>query len=185
MEGASEALGLVVEQLRQAERVAALQASALAERQVYALSQSLLAIAEQLAQMRRSLSAGVVTKGGDIPSPRTRGQYPRYFQRNGQLVRQALRRDRKSTYEHSVPEGDYLRVVAIMDKLSEHKATFTSADLLAGRENTPSYQVYLTLAYLVEKGILQLKSRGTYYAAEPELLVERARQAWADLTSEA
>ncbi len=175
-----EAVREVVDRLKDTERFVADRAGALAQDGVYSQSQALLSVAQELAGLRRTLNGTDVEVPERGPAGR-KYQYPRFFQRNEELVKQGLKRDKKNTYEHSVPKPCYFRVVEVIDKLSEEKPTFKSEDVISGSEATPTYQVYITLGYLTKQGVLRAQGRGTYYAPEPEMVLESARRAWEDL----
>jgi len=184
MQRDAEVFRAVCEKLKGVEEFVAAKASAFAEDRAYSLSQALLSIAQDLARLRSRLdgTAGVQTSSAALAVQRV--EYPQFFERHGELVKRGLKRDRKSTYEHSVPKSGYFSIVDVIAGLLADKSAFNSEEVIGRCKSTPRYQVHIVLAYLTKQGVLRTQGRGIYSASNSGGFREEAKRAWEKLPVE-
>ena len=87
--------------------------------------------------------------------------YPKYSFRGDLLVKTGLGRDRRSEYEHAVPQNIFDQIIKRLTELSKTKKNFT-ADDVQNVLDCPSYQTYIVLSFLKNRGLLVIPRRGSY-----------------------
>jgi hypothetical protein len=110
---------------------------------------------------------------------KSRRAYPKYSLRSGVLIKTGLSRDRRTEYEHAVPKSEFDRIIARLEELSSRK-TFVVEDVLKTAK-CPSYQVYLVIAFLKERGLLVTPRRGLYAFRRPKEFKADTRVNWDSL----
>lgn len=110
---------------------------------------------------------------------KSRKAYPKYSLRSGVLIKTGLSRDRRTEYEHAVPKNEFDGIIARLEELSSRK-TFAVEDVLKTAK-CPSYQVYLVIAFLKERGLLVAPRRGLYAFRRPKEFIADTRVNWDSL----
>ena len=113
------------------------------------------------------------------PERKRKGDYPKYSLRSGILIKTGLSRDRRTEYEHAVPKSEFDEIVARLEELTSRK-TFAIEDVLK-RAKCPSYQVYLVVAFLKERGLLVAPRRGLYAFRRPKEFIADTSVNWDSL----
>lgn len=129
-------------------------------------------------------SAPKRSKGTRKASTKRTG-YPRFVREGDRLVKIGWSKKNKSEYEHRVPRS---AVDAFLGKLTsavKPGRVFEVEGLLpvtdqAGEE-VPAYQVYVTLAWLREIGVIAKKGRDGYVIEDAEATKSGAQDRWQDL----
>lgn len=111
--------------------------------------------------------------------------YPRFVREGDRLVKIGWSKKNKSEYEHRVPRS---AVDAFLGKLTsavKPGRVFEVEGLLpvtdqAGEE-VPAYQVYVTLAWLREIGVIAKKGRDGYVIEDAEATKSGAQDRWQEL----
>ncbi len=158
-------------------------------------------LAEGVSQLRRTVSAGDPGEGnsdraaGDdtssIAAPtngtgRTRGQlkprageYPQFQRDSDKLVKLGWSDRDRQVYEHRAPKSAVLR---ICDEIGKRTKRFRMEDILAdlgtGREPVPTYQAYLTLAWLRSIRAVDRDGKDGYRVRTSPLSTDRVRALW-------
>jgi hypothetical protein len=112
--------------------------------------------------------------------------YPRFVREGDRLVKIGWSKKNKSEYEHRVPRS---AVDAFLGKLTsavKPGRVFEVESLLpvtdqAGEE-VPAYQVYVTLAWLREIGVIAKKGRDGYVIEDAEATKSGAQDRWQELS---
>jgi hypothetical protein len=116
-----------------------------------------------------------------------RSGYPRFAIRKDTLHKISWSKKEKKEYEHKIAKDAYDKTVAAIQSLSRHGPTpFTAEQIVqqsqqAG-EIVPIYQVYVALAFLRERLVLQRIGREGYTAGEE--FVAAASQVWSQLAND-
>lgn len=118
---------------------------------------------------------------------RIRGEYPRFAVEAGVLHKVGWSKKDRQEYVHKVPKEAYELVLrGIGDSSHSRKGPFSSDELvkrLQSREPVvPAYQVYVTLALLRSRKIVEKKGREGYLSAGD--IVPRGLRVWSDLESQ-
>ncbi len=149
--------------------------AAAAESGDYAAIDRARAIAERLRDISRSTSAG--TKVAGVPSPvhmqtprkkrkptPKKGEYPRFNVTDGSLFKIGWSKKKGDQYIHRVPISTVKNISGALEQLSASVGPVSTEKILdsvflkdAG--NPPSYQVYIVLAFLKERGIIASTGR--------------------------
>lgn len=92
--------------------------------------------------------------------------FPRFHREGEQLVKIGYSKSDRRTYEHRCPRAVLDRVVAAIGEIVSNNTRFTTEQLLAPEayrlQVPPSYQIYLSLAFLVRRGLVQRHGRAGY-----------------------
>jgi hypothetical protein len=110
-----------------------------------------------------------------------RGDYPKFYLRNGTLCRIGWSRKGKSEYAHKVPKAAFDKVVRTMAVLARknsgpHTGEEVMDELRRCHADVPAYQMYVTLGLLNERRCLQKNGREGYIV--PTALEQMASEAW-------
>jgi hypothetical protein len=105
--------------------------------------------------------------------------YPKYALRSDVLIKTGLSRDRRTEYEHAVPKDEFEKVVARLSELTSRKK-FIAGDVLK-EVKCPSYQAYLVISFLKERGLLVVPRRGLYAFRRPKDFAAESRTIWESL----
>ncbi len=127
--------------------------------------------------------SAVATKAGERPriARKAKSAYPKYSLRSGVLIKIGLSRDRLTEYEHAVPKPEFEKIVTRLAELTSRK-TFVVEDVL-NEVKCPSYQVYLVIAFLKERGLLVVPRRGLYAFRRPKEFSADTRTNWESLAN--
>ncbi len=141
----------------------------------YATIDRARAIAERLRDISRDTSAG--TKVAVAPSPvymrtqrKTRkktpkkGEYPRFNVADGSLFKVGWSKKKGDQYVHRVPISTVKNISGALEQLSAAQGPVSTEQILESNflkdaGNPPSYQVYVVLAFLKERGIIASTGR--------------------------
>jgi len=126
------------------------------------------------------------TEGEEMPSMSTsrrksKKDYPKYCVRSDVLVKTGLSRDRRTEYEHAIPRHEFDAIVRRLGELAGRKH-FVAEDLL-GKVQCPSYQGYLVLSLLKERGLLAVPRRGFYAIRQPKQFAVGSQSVWDSLAA--
>jgi len=96
-----------------------------------------------------------------------KGAYPRFEIEGDQLIKIGWSKKQKREYSHKVPKDVFERVVKGMAALARRSSgPFAVEDVIeiVGNEggNVPSYQMYVVLAFLRDRGCVEQKGREGY-----------------------
>lgn len=120
----------------------------------------------------------------DAPSPRRKSKkdYPKYAIRSDVLIKTGLSRDQRTEYEHAIPKPEFDAVVKRLNELASRKH-FVAEDVL-GKVQCPSYQAYLVLSLLKERGLLAIPRRGFYAVRHPKQFASDIQEIWESLAGD-
>ena len=125
--------------------------------------------------------AGASSKASDVGADRAsgkakqktagrkgrKGAYPRFEIEGDQLVKIGWSKKQKREYSHKVPKDVFERVVKGMAALARRSSgPFAAEDVIeivgSEGESIPSYQTYVVLAFLRDRGCVEQKGREGY-----------------------
>ena len=112
---------------------------------------------------------------------KSKKNYPKYSVRSDVLIKTGLSRDRRTEYEHAIPKPEFDAVVKRLSELASRKH-FVAEDVL-GKMQCPSYQTYLVLSLLKERGLLAIPRRGFYAVRRPKEFAVESQSVWKSLAS--
>jgi hypothetical protein len=173
-----------------------------AEQADYGSVQQLGAVAGQLSQIGRTLGAESFVESGAIAAVgraqerrsnktsaqterKKRREYPRFETRNGTLCKIGWSKKSKSEYEHRVPRETVERVICAIEGAGGLAGElFTAEDVLKhlNDESVPIYQVYVVIALLRDRNMLQKQGKDGYLIREPLALSISNGSFWDTLT---
>jgi hypothetical protein len=110
---------------------------------------------------------------------KSKKDYPKYTVRSGALVKVGLSRDRRTEYEHTVPRAEFDFVIERLGELAGRK--HFSADDVISKVTCPSYQAYIVISVLKERGLLAVPHRGMYAFTRPKSFLNEAGAIWTSL----
>lgn len=108
--------------------------------------------------------------------------YPKYVRRGNSLVKIALRRNKKDTYEMNMSLREFERVRDVLLPLAEMGASFTPQEI-TDQTAYPAYRTYLVLGLLTDRDMLSTPTRGKYKFEHP-LTAEDFDALWSSLPQE-
>jgi hypothetical protein len=124
--------------------------------------------------------------GGPVSAPpdrasrsRSKKDYPKYAVRSGALTKVGLTRDRRTEYEHTVPQAAFDAVTQRLAKLAGRK--HFNADDIINKVPCPSYQAYIVISLFRERGLLAVPRRGMYAFRRSKNFLDEARAVWNSL----
>lgn len=131
-------------------------------------------------------SARLATETPHRPKPPKKKEYPRFVREGDRLVKIGWSKKNKSTYEHKAP---YESVTAVVRQLASRvtpRQVFTIEDIvpvpdISNDGEVPVYQLYLTLAWLRDLGLLSRQGRDRYVADHPTQLPSGIHTYWNEL----
>jgi hypothetical protein len=133
-------------------------------------------------------SPALHTTGVGAPAfPRSRtgkkGAYPRFLVRKGLLWKYGWSKSDKKEYIHKVPKDVFEQTIAAIATLTQNGVSPLAADQivqqieLAGHA-IPVYQVYVSLAFLRDRDVIQRNGRDGYVVV-PDF-AQRTGEAWSE-----
>jgi hypothetical protein len=155
-----------------------------ASKQVADLWQGLL-IAErpdENGQLHRSSMHGngaPTLRSADRTSRKSKTDYPKYVVRSDALVKIGLTRNRRDEYEHTVPRPEFNTVTTRLGELAGRKH-FSAEDVIE-EVHCPSYQAYIVISLLKERGLLAVPRRGMYAFTRPKNFLNEVAAIWKSL----
>jgi hypothetical protein len=141
----------------------------------YAAIDRARAIAERLRDINREVNAGLRVAGSPPPvymrtqrkkrktTPK-KGEYPRFKVVDGSLFKIGWSKKKGDEYIHRVPIDSVKNISGALEQFSAIQGPVSSeqileSDFLKDAGNPPSYQVYIVLAFLKERGIIASTGR--------------------------
>src|SRR6266496_3642138 len=112
---------------------------------------------------------------------KSKKDYPKYSVHSDVLIKTGLSRDRRTEYEHAIPKPEFEAVVRRLGELGGRKH-FVAEDVL-GKVQCPSYQGYLVLSLLKERGLLAIPRRGFYAIRRPKQFAADSQSIWDSLAA--
>lgn len=118
--------------------------------------------------------------------PSNRRKYPRFERDGDRLVKIGWSdRDRRA-YEHRAPRAAVLEVCEALGKRSTRGRRFKMEEVLPelaeSKEPVPSYQGYLTLAWLRSEGVVERDGKDGYMVRGGLLSADRVEKLWGSLS---
>ena len=115
--------------------------------------------------------------------------YPRFERDGDKLVKIGWSKKNKSTYEHRAPKEAVVSFVRHLTSSGAPGEVFAVDDLLpvpdvANDCEVPTYQVYLSLAWLRDAGVINKKGRDGYVLMAPNLDESEFGVLWAALPAQ-
>ena len=110
---------------------------------------------------------------------KSKKDYPKYTVRSDALIKIGLSRDRRTEYEHTVPRSEFDTVMHRLGELAGRK--HFSADDVIDKVPCPSYQAYIVISLLKERGLLAVPRRGVYAFTQPKNFLNEAENIWDSL----
>jgi hypothetical protein len=110
---------------------------------------------------------------------KSKKDYPKYAVRSDALIKIGLSRNRRTEYEHTVPRAEFNAVIQRLGELSGRK--HFSADDVIDQVSSPSYQVYIVISVLKDRGLLVVARRGMYAFTRPKNFLNEAEVLWDSL----
>ena len=111
--------------------------------------------------------------------------YPHFCQEGDALVKIGWSKSDRATYEHRSPRDVLINLAGMISDLGRQGQRFTTDTLLgmgADRlKDVPSYQIYLCLAFILQRGLVERHGRQGYTLPRPETVVADVDGAWAEL----
>ena len=170
----------------------------------YGAIPDLARLAEGVAQLRRSvvgqvdhgaLGHGPATTGGSASTPEPNStikhsnlpkasdlQYPHFQREADKLVKIGWSERDKGAYEHRAPRDGVLRVCEEINRRSSRSKRFRMDDILpeltAGKHALPTYQAYLTLAWLRSLRAIDRDGKDGYRVKSGPLSADRVLALW-------
>jgi len=116
-----------------------------------------------------------------VAKSKTKTSYPRFRREGSYLVKVGWSKKSRQEYEHRALVDVVLAVAACLDDKTIGGRTVTADELVpstAGGQQIPSYQLYLSLAWLRSERLLNRIGRKGYTSAAPGELAVKARERW-------
>lgn len=136
------------------------------------------------------------TGNGASPARRVKGkrlrrrhsrdsEYPKFLRRNDELVKIGWSKSDKTTYEHKAPRSVVALLVQALTKVGQGGRLFTMDDILPlkqpGGGEIPSYQAYLTLAWIRAESLITQHGRQGYSLMDGLDLESETERRWSGL----
>jgi len=158
-------------------------------------AESLLGLAKSADFLRQSIGAISVAPQKVVPLQATttpealastrahkiKGDYPKYGVRGDDLVKIGLGRDHRTEYEHVVPKAEFDKILQRIAGLAGVKKWFRAEYVQQGLE-CPSYQTYIVLAMLRDKGHILSERRGQYSFKSAKTFATNTSSIWNELS---
>jgi hypothetical protein len=159
------------------------------------MADSLLRLVNGQNYPRSPISAGVDSSRltgaagtAALQSPRRRSpkDYPRFARDGERLVKIAWSKRERAEYEHRAPRHVVQNLIDAVRKKKGEGKLFEAADILpvkdsATRQEIPSYQTYLALAWLRHVGLISKKGRDGYVLKSAATSPDRIAELWEGL----
>lgn len=118
-------------------------------------------------------------------SPKPADHYPRFERDGDKLVKVGWSKKNEEAYEHRAPKDAIMRFGEHLAEKFDAGAMFTMEELLpvpsANGGEVPSYQAYLALAWLRDRGAIRRKGRDGYTYSERAIDETGLEELWATL----
>jgi hypothetical protein len=137
---------------------------------------------EQVNVSRADVNGAETTPVDDKSKKKSKKDYPKYSVRSGALIKTGLTRNRRDVYEHTVPRGEFDSVIQRLGELAGRK--HFSADDVIDKVPCPSYQAYIVISLLKDRGLIAVPRRGMYAFTRPKNFLSQAGAIWNSLEEE-
>lgn len=122
----------------------------------------------------------------DSPRRRSSKDYPQFARDGERLVKIAWSKRERAEYEHRAPRHVVQNLIDAVHKKKGEGKLFEAADILpvkdsATRQEIPSYQIYLALAWLRHVGLVSKKGRDGYVLKSAATSSDRIAELWEGL----
>lgn len=111
--------------------------------------------------------------------------YPKFIKDRERLIKVGWSKKNRREYEHRVPFSTAMYFARYMVESVEPGKLFQVDEILpvsdAEGHEIPSYQVYVTLAWLISTGIVEKKGRDGYFVAPGRLTIQSINDSWDNL----
>jgi len=200
LERATVRIERLFEELRD-QLLAASQESAKSQQRDWVRAEHFFSASKRVDELRRTVlhsgtepddpTAGRVTADESESSAQARDRagrrkskkdYPKYAVQSNALIKTGLSRDRRTEYEHAVPKAEFDAIIARLGELAGRR--HFGADDVIEKVPGPSYQVYIVLSLLKERGVLTVPHRGMYAFARPKRFTPESESIWNSLTQQ-
>jgi hypothetical protein len=108
--------------------------------------------------------------------------YPKYSVRGDDLVKIGLGRDRRTEYEHFVPKTEFDKILQRIAGHAGVKKCFRAEYVQQGLD-CPSYQTYIILGLLRDRGHILSERRGEYSFKSAKTFASDASGLWNELSA--
>lgn len=109
-------------------------------------------------------------------------EYPRFQREADKLIKIGWSDREKQSYEHRAPKAAVLRVCDEISRRSLRAKRFRMEDVLSelasGRDALPTYQAYLTLAWLRSLRVVDRDGKDGYRVKDGQLSQDRVHDLW-------
>lgn len=134
---------------------------------------------EQVNVSRADVNGAQTTLPDGKSKKKSKKDYPKYSVRSDALIKTGLTRNRRDVYEHTVPRGEFDSVIQRLGELAGRK--HFSADDVIDKVPCPSYQAYIVISLLKDRGLLVAPRRGMYAFTRPKNFPSQAGAIWTSL----
>jgi hypothetical protein len=103
------------------------------------------------------------------------------------LVKVGWSKKDRSEYEHRAPRIALGKIVDAIGKLATNRSPFSVEEILSlvnsssARDEIPTYQTYLCIAWLRQRGLLEQHGRQGYSCGSPSSLKQVMDESWDEL----
>lgn len=108
--------------------------------------------------------------------------FPQFVREDNSLVKLGWSKKNNSLYEHRAPKQTVFSVSRMLQERVGNETTFSMQDILPissfEEEEIPSYQAYLTVAWLKDMGVLERSGRSDHKLISAKLTSERLEELW-------
>jgi hypothetical protein len=132
------------------------------------------------------LAASHSGRHSSSPLTTERAKYPRFERDGDKLVKIGWSDRDQRIYEHRAPKAVVVGVCEALSRRSARGRRFKMEEVLPElndlKESVPSYQGYLTLAWLRSEGVIDRDGKDGYRVKSGSLSVERIEELWESLS---
>lgn len=121
------------------------------------------------------------------PSRKTavKAHYPKFVRDGDDLVKLGWSKKKREEYVHRARRNQAASIVQSLADRGHSNGTISIDDILAVRDPSsaeiPSYQIYLTLAWLRKEGLIERRGRNGYVVLDPQQLEGTFADLWSAL----
>lgn len=113
-------------------------------------------------------------------------EYPKFIRDGERLVKVGWSKKNRKEYEHRVPFAAVMCFARYLVESIAPDTLFQIDDFLpvidSEKQEIPSYQIYVTLAWLISMGAVEKKGRDGYFIVAGRLSIEIVNKLWARLS---
>ncbi len=124
----------------------------------------------------------MTTHTQEPPSKKKKSDYPKYLISDNCLLKIGLQRNHKTEYQHIVQKAAFDKIVAVIASHLARDKDFTP-ESIQSELKIPSYQTYVALAMLRQKGLLKIPRRGLYTASDVQGFISAVTAVWNKLST--